>query len=198
MKQEGLKPEKFNDAEDLFSSNLRAFEILDDARMTEEEAKERMERGSKLLDNPKDEEASKIDEEKMKSFLENVDAKHIEVLVDKLQKFLHGKIQEKISGSKERYEGKLESSLSSLIKLNYGEDALTVLSKIYYRLIKNHPFFDGNKKIAVAFLAKILNQQGVRLNDEEIADITLAIAGSEAKDYKKIIGGVRDYLRSLK
>ena len=198
MNQEELKPEKFDDAEDLFSSNLRAFEILDDTRMTEEEAKERMEQGIKLLNKPKDAGASKIDEEKIKSFLENVDAKHIEGLVDKLQKFLHGKIQEKISGSKERYEGKLESSLSSLIKLNYGEDALTVLSEIYYRLIKNHPFFDGNKKIAVAFLAGILNQQGLKLNDEEIADITVAIAGSDAKDYAKIIKGISSYLSRLK
>lgn len=182
----------------LFAKHLQVFEILDDTRMTEEESDERNERGRAILANTKEVERGRIDEDKLKNLFENLTAEDIEKIVVSLQKFLKGKIKEKISGPKERYDGKLESTLTPLIKLNYGEDPTKILSEIYYRLIKNHPFIDGNKKIAVAFLLDTLSKLNIDLSDQKIADITIYVARSDAKEHATIVDQITKYLMANK
>lgn len=196
MNIDEITQEKVSGKDSLFLKHLQVFEILDDTRMTEEELNERSERGEAVLAEAKEVGQKRIDEDKLKKLFENLGTEDIEKIVVALQKFLEGKIKEKISGPKERYEGKLESALTPLIKLNYGEDPLKVLSEIYYRLVKNHPFIDGNKKIAVAFLLNALSELDVELSDQNIADITIYVARSNAKEYAAIIDQITKYLKS--
>lgn len=182
--------------ENLFAKHLQVFEILDDTRMTEEESDERNKRGGIVLAKAKEVGQKRIDKDKLKKLLENLSTEDMEKMVAMLKKFLEGKIKEKISGPKERYEGKLESALTPLIKLNYDEDPIKILSEIYYRLIKNHPFIDGNKKIAVAFLLDVLSKLDIDLSDQDVADITMYIARSDAKEHATVVEKITKYLKS--
>lgn len=185
-----------NKSEIIFAKHLQVFEILDDTRMTEEESNERNERGGAILAEAKKIGQKRIDKDKLRKLFENLNTEDIEKIVATLKKFLEGKIKEKISGPKERYEGKLESTLTPLIKLNYDEDPIKVLSGIYYCLIKDHPFIDGNKKIAVAFLLDMLSKLDVDLSDQDIADITIYVARSDAKKHATVVEQITKYLES--
>lgn len=195
MSNEEIRQEHVSSLEALFAKHLSVFEILDDTRMTEEESSDRNERGRRILAQTKKAAQKRIDNDKLKELLENLKTEDIEKIVTALQKFLEGKIKEKISGPKERYGGKLESSLTPLIKLNYGEDPTKVLSEIYYRLIKNHPFIDGNKKIATAFLLDTLSKLNINLSDEEVADIAVYVARSDAKEHASVVEQISEYLK---
>lgn len=182
---------------DLFAKHLKVFEILDDTRMTEEESEKRNERGKTMLaETEKIGQKRIIDEDKLKKIFENLKTEEIEKMVAELKNFLEGKIKERISGPKERYGGKLESALTPLIKLNYKEDPVKVLSEIYYRLVKDHPFTNGNKKIAAAFLLNVLSKLDIDLPDQDLADITIYIAGSDAKKYAAVVEQITKYLES--
>lgn len=182
---------------DLFARHLRVFEILDDTRMTEEESNERNKRGGNMLAEAKETDQKPINEDKLKKIFENLKTEDIEKMVAALQNFLEGKIKEKISGPKERYEGKLESTLTPLIKLNYNEEPIKILSEIYYRLVKDHPFIDGNKKIAVAFLLEMLSKLNIDPSDQGVADMTIYVARSDAKKYAIVAEQITNYLKSI-
>ena len=178
----------------MFEKYLQVFEILDDTRMTESESEERNECGRVTLAEPKIAEQRMIDSGKIKKLFENLNVEYIEKIVAELKNFLEGKIKEKISGPKERYEGKLESALTPLIKLKLGENPIKVLSEIYYRLVKGHPFINGNKKIAAAFLLDALSKLNIDLPDQDVADITIYVARSDAKEYAVVTRQITDYL----
>ncbi len=181
----------------LFAKHLQVFEILDDVMMTEKESDARNERGRIMLAATKEIGQKRIiDKDKLRKMLGNLNTENIEKMIAALKKFLEGKIKEKISGPKERYEGKLESTLTPLIKLNYNEDPIKVLSEIYYRLIKDHPFIDGNKKIAAAFLLDALSKLNLDLSDQDVADITIYIARSDAKEYAAVVEQITKYLEN--
>lgn len=196
MSENKITQEQIPSEDALFAKHLQVFEILDDTRMTEEESDERNKRGWDMLTKIKEVGPKRIDKDKLKKLVVNLSIKDIEKMVAALQKFLEGKIKEKISGPKERYEGKLESALTPLIKFNYGENPTKVLSEIYYRLVKNHPFIDGNKKIAVAFLLSVLSKLDIDPSDQDIADITIYVARSEAKEYAAVVEKITRYLES--
>lgn len=181
---------------DLFARHLQVFQILDDTRMTEKESDERNKRGGAILAEAEKVAPKRIDEDKLKNIFENLKTESIEKMVAALKNFLDGKIKEKISGPTERYKGKLESTLTPLIKLNHNEDPVKVLSEIYYRLVKDHPFIDGNKKIAVAFLLDVLSKLNIEPSDQDIADITIYVARSDAKKYAVIAEQITNYLKS--
>lgn len=182
---------------DLFAKHLQVFEILDDVRMTEKESDKRNKRAGILLAKIKEIGEDRIDENKLKKILESLKTEDIEKMVAMLKNFLEDKIQEKISGPKERYDDKLEATLTPLIKLKFNEDPIKVLAEVYYRLVKDHPFIDGNKKIAVAFLLETLSKLNVNPSDQDIADITIYVARSDAKKYATVSEQITNYLKVL-
>jgi death-on-curing protein len=87
-----------------------------------------------------------------------------------------------------RDQGMLDSALGRPINLfNYEEPSLIQLSASYaYGLIKNHPFVDGNKRIAFATAVLFLELNGRKFNATEVDAVlnTLALAASEIDESK--------------
>jgi len=54
-------------------------------------------------------------------------------------------------------------------------------SAIFRSMVKNHPFADGNKRIAVVITEMFLNENGYALTaaNDELADFTLLLAASD-------------------
>ena len=57
-------------------------------------------------------------------------------------------------------------------------------TRLAYGLIKNHPFIDGNKRIATHAMLIFLSLNGMMLSyeDEELIDIILKVASSQANE----------------
>lgn len=84
------------------------------------------------------------------------------------------------SGLRDR--GLLESALA-MPKAMFGGDYLHVdlpsmAAAYHYHLCTNHPFVDGNKRVAVAVAEVFLRANGLQLEatDDEIVELTLAVA----------------------
>lgn len=85
--------------------------------------------------------------------------------------------------------GLLESSIKSIYQTFDGKELYpTILSKIVtvsYLLIKNHCFYDGNKRIAMMLLLYLLKVNNINhtLTNKEIINLGLSLAsGSMSKD----------------
>ena len=64
-------------------------------------------------------------------------------------------------------------------KFHYGETRLTVLAAAYaYGLARNHPFVDGNKRVALSAMVEFLAKNGVRLvaASSELTAVMLSLA----------------------
>ena len=61
-------------------------------------------------------------------------------------------------------------------------DSLPAMAAAYlFHLCKNHPFFDGNKRVAVVAAEIFLNINGMQLkvSNEELKDLCLAVAAGD-------------------
>ena len=73
-------------------------------------------------------------------------------------------------------------------------DKATIL---YYTLIKNHPFQNGNKRIATAtlFVFLYINKHWIDAGKKEIADQTLFIAESKPSDRDQVLNIAKSWLK---
>ena len=82
-----------------------------------------------------------------------------------------------------RDEGLLSSALNRPKNLyTYGQSELFSLAASYaYGLVKNHPFFDGNKRVAFVVMSLFLELNGHQLTagQDEAAEAIIAVASSE-------------------
>jgi death-on-curing protein len=85
-----------------------------------------------------------------------------------------------------RDSGLLESALNRPInKFAYGETDLAALAAAYaYGLAKNHPFVDGNKRVAFASMIVFLGLNGIDLDlpPAEATAMILALASGEVSE----------------
>ena len=87
-----------------------------------------------------------------------------------------------------RDEGMLDSAVK--LPLQTFDDCelfpsiLDKATRLAYSLIKNHPFVDGNKRIATHAMLIFLSLNGMMLSyeDEELIDIILKVASSQANE----------------
>lgn len=100
-----------------------------------------------------------------------------------------------------RYPGILESCVSNAFQ-TYGKKELypTLLDKaamIFYQMIKNHPFVNGNKRIAVTtlliFLA--LNDKWIEVSNEQLYNLAFFVAESQPKLKKSVVLFIKDSIR---
>ena len=95
-----------------------------------------------------------------------------------------------------RDEGMLESALARpLQKAAYGEPDLFELAAAYlFGLVKNHPFIDGNKRIALAAADTFLvfNGQSIETTSEDLVQLVLLTADGTISEE-----GVADFLRDV-
>lgn len=85
-----------------------------------------------------------------------------------------------------RDPGLLESALARPInKFAYGETDLASLAAAYaFGIARNHPFFDGNKRVAFASILVFLGLNGFDLDvaPEEATAVILSLAAGEIEE----------------
>lgn len=93
-----------------------------------------------------------------------------------------------------RDEGLLESALALPIKYyKYGEADVFALAATYaHALLTNHPFVDGNKRVALVTTGVFLELKGYRLTASE-QDTVMAIVSLVKGEMK--VEGFADWLR---
>jgi prophage maintenance system killer protein len=109
-----------------------------------------------------------------------------------------------INGMKERYGGttlfgkeqgeRLASALTAVFQSVGGQDAYPMVAEkaahLFYFIVKDHPFVDGNKRIGAALFLRFLEKNGLlygsdgslRLSEEALVALTLLIAESAPKE----------------
>lgn len=109
---------------------------------------------------------------------------HVELVAHKLAQVLMT-WNEPIPNFSTRNPGILESCLKTPLATWGGKDLYNTLEKkagvLFYLMIKNHPFQNGNKRIAVTSLLIFLSLNGrwLTLSDNDLYDLALWIAESK-------------------
>lgn len=98
---------------------------------------------------------------------------------------MHDRAIREYGGSPELMNlGHLEATLAAPRQAMFGEelypDVLSKAAILFYLLIKNHPFLDGNKRTAFLALMRFLNINGYTLNatNDELYQFTIDVASS--------------------
>ena len=98
---------------------------------------------------------------------------------------IHDRAIREYGGSPELLDlGRLEATLAVPRQTMFGEelypDIFSKAAILFYLLIKNHPFVDGNKRTAFLALMRFLNINGYTLNatNDELYQFTIDVASS--------------------
>jgi len=67
---------------------------------------------------------------------------------------------------------------------------------LFYLLNKNHPFFNGNKRMSVASLLVFLqkNKKNIKVSPEEFYKFSLWVAESNPKLKNSVVGAIEEFL----
>lgn len=101
-----------------------------------------------------------------------------------------------------RYPGKLESCLASPFQKFQRRSLYRGLvgkaSAMFYLLVKNHPFQNGNKRIAMTALLVLLYKNGMwlRVDTKELYNFAIWVAQSPAKLKEETIKAVEKFVKS--
>jgi death-on-curing protein len=70
-------------------------------------------------------------------------------------------------------------------------------SILFYLMIKNHPFQNGNKRIAIATLLMFLgrNNKWLKVNKQEFYNFTVWVAQSPAAFKEYVVGAIEQFIR---
>ena len=100
-----------------------------------------------------------------------------------------------------REQSLLESSLGSPRQTFGGKLLYPTLEKqasiLFYSLIKNHPFENGNKRIAVMALLTFLslNNKWLLIHPDDLYDIAIMVSKSQSEDKDKILDKLERILK---
>jgi death-on-curing family protein len=99
-----------------------------------------------------------------------------------------------------RFPDKLESCLKTPFQ-TYGKKSLYQTFELkaailFYLMIKNHPFQNGNKRIAVVTLYYFLstNSRVLSVGNEELYNFAREVASSDPSDKDKVLIKIRDFV----
>lgn len=112
------------------------------------------------------------------------------ILLNKEQiKYLHSKMIQETGGSNGiRDEGLPDSALSAPFQSFGGMELYPSMirkgARLCYGLIKNHAFFDGNKRIGIYAMLVFLELNGMEIecSEEELIALGLGIASGEIEE----------------
>lgn len=126
---------------------------------------------------------------------------HVEYIAHRLAKELLS-LDEPIPDFSTRYPHRLESCLATPF-LTFGGSNLypTLISKasiLFYLMIKNHPFQNGNKRLAVTTLLVFLkqNKKWLEVDLEELYKFTVWIAESSARSKEGAVKAIENFIES--
>lgn len=100
-----------------------------------------------------------------------------------------------------RFPNRLESCLStpqqSYAKKELYPDFLDKVAVLFYLLVKNHPFQNGNKRIAIMTLIYFCYKNNMKLSlpDLVLYQFSVDVASSDPKKYQDNIDYIRAFLK---
>ena len=134
--------------------------------------------------------------------MKNVSLLEAEYLAYKLAKELMN-YDEPLPDFGTRYPGKLESCLEQPFQTFDGEDLYpTIVDKaavLFYLITKNHPFENGNKRMAVTMTLLFLfkNSHWLKINPEDLYELALIVAKSKANEKDYVISKLEESFSRL-
>lgn len=99
-----------------------------------------------------------------------------------------------------RYPGKLESCMVQSFQTFGKRDLYPGLVKktaiLFYLMIKNHPFLNGNKRIAVTTMITflIINKKWLNVTNEELYGIAVWVAKSNPKTKEGVVIAIENFI----
>jgi len=102
-----------------------------------------------------------------------------------------------------RFPGILESCLKTPLQSFAGRYLYPTLEYkaaiLFYLMIKNHPFQNGNKRIAVTSLLTFLfiNDKWLRIQNDDLYDLAVLVASSKPVMKDGIVLGIRDVIKKF-
>lgn len=109
---------------------------------------------------------------------------------------------EPIPDSSTRYPNILESCIATPFQKFSKKDLypglLLKASILFYLMIKNHPFQNGNKRIAMTTLFVFLyrNKKWIKVNTQELYNFTVWIAQSPPKVKEETVKAIEKFLKT--
>lgn len=101
-----------------------------------------------------------------------------------------------------RYPDKLESCLSAPFQKFAGKSLyrgyISKGASLFYLIIKNHPFQNGNKRVAVMTLIYFLykNDYWLDVDNDKLYEFANEVANSESSKYNKELVKIRRFIRN--
>lgn len=116
--------------------------------------------------------------------------------IEKLKKDLIKKGEATEFFAQERQKENLKGILGNVFQTVFGEDVYKTIeekaSHLFYFIIKDHPFNDGNKRTGAFAFIWFLQKTGLefktKITPETLTALTLLIAESNPKDKEKMVG----------
>jgi len=99
-----------------------------------------------------------------------------------------------------RFIGVLESCLSSPLQQAGGKDLYPdfedKIAFLFYLMIKNHPFLNGNKRLAIATLLVTLfgNKKWLKVGERIFYDFAVEVSSSKREDKDAIIVKIKKFV----
>jgi death-on-curing family protein len=101
-----------------------------------------------------------------------------------------------------RYPNILESCIATPFQKFSKKDLypglLSKVSILFYLIIKNHPFQNGNKRIAITtlFVFLYINKKWIKVNTQELYNFTVWIAQSPPKVKEETVKAIEKFLKT--
>ncbi len=133
--------------------------------------------------------------------MKNLTIIEVEYIVFRLAKELMS-FSEPIPGFSTRYPNILESCLSAPFQTFSGRSLYHTLFEkggiLFYLMVKNHPFQNGNKRIAMTTLLVFLskNKKWLKVDTQEFYNFTMWIAQSPPKYKDETVKAIIKFLKS--
>lgn len=106
-----------------------------------------------------------------------------------------------------RYAGKLEGIIAQVQANYFGKEQYPNLHSkaafLFYALIKNHPFFNGNKRVAVVALFEFLKRNALEVYLDEqtllndLFELAIYTSESSAEDFKKVMNRLKRKIKIM-
>jgi death-on-curing protein len=106
-------------------------------------------------------------------------------------------IQDFISRSPGVLESCLKTPLQQFNKKDLYESFEDKISILFYLLIKNHPFINGNKRIALTTLLAVLylNGKWIKKKPRDLYFLAKDVSRSEREDMDQLLRNIREFLK---
>lgn len=110
--------------------------------------------------------------------------------------------EEPIPDFSTRFKGSLESCLFTPFQAIYGKSLYPTFalkaSILFYLMIKNHPFLNGNKRIAITTLLVFLHKNGkwLKVDTKKLYNFTVWIASSPAELKDQVVPAIEKFIQT--